>query len=258
MPEGEELLLQVSDVPIEQLVQTLLVGSKFSCGMPVVEFQQASQPLAHLNYASGFTDSVLRPRKKNDIPFPLVISFTVKMKNVIGEHLSQRCFAEQDHFRQTLLFYGSMPPFQIGVQIWTPRRQLHRLDSHVWVAESSSRNEVVDFVGFVSKLTSRVRDCFGAPALPVVPAPPSARSRPGNSGAAASTDGAPTAGAQAQASSVGPLPLVAAHESLAQLENSVDDFPARDSHRLATSRIQDVLAVEVPASDVGDQERTGS
>ena len=30
---------------------------------------------------------------------------------------------EQDHFRQALLFDGAMPPFQIGVQIRTPRRQ---------------------------------------------------------------------------------------------------------------------------------------
>ena len=34
-------------------------------------------------------------------------------------------------------------------------------------------------------------------------------------------------------------------ESLAELENSVDDLPPRDRHRLATSRIQDVLVMEV-------------
>lgn len=60
-----------------------VVVSKFSCGFPVVEFQQASQPLARLDFASRFTDSVFRPREKNHIPFPLVISLTVKMKNVI-------------------------------------------------------------------------------------------------------------------------------------------------------------------------------
>jgi hypothetical protein len=37
-----------------------------------------------------------------------------------------------------------------------------------------------------------------------------------------------------------------AQESLAELENSIDDFPAGDSHRLAANRIQDVLAMEVP------------
>ena len=47
---------------------------------------------------------------------------------------------------------------------------------------------------------------------------------------------------------MGPVALDDASESLAELENLVDDLPARDRHRLATSRIQDVLAMEVPAS----------
>jgi hypothetical protein len=37
-------------------------------------------------------------------------------------------------------------------------------------------------------------------------------------------------------------------ESLAQVENSIDDFPARDCHRLAARRNQDVLAMEVALS----------
>ncbi len=60
------------------------VVSKFSCGFPVVEFQHAAQALTRLDFPNRFTDPVLRRRKKNRIPFPLVISFTVKMKNVIG------------------------------------------------------------------------------------------------------------------------------------------------------------------------------
>jgi hypothetical protein len=60
------------------------VWSKRSCGLAVVEFQQASQPLARLDLASRFADPVFRHRKNNHIPFALVISFTVKMKNVIG------------------------------------------------------------------------------------------------------------------------------------------------------------------------------
>jgi hypothetical protein len=35
---------------------------------------------------------------------------------------------------------------------------------------------------------------------------------------------------------------------LAGVEDPVDDFPARDGYRLATSRIQEVFAMEVPAS----------
>jgi len=33
----------------------------------------------------------------------------------------------------------------------------------LWVAETSSGNEVVDSAGFVLKLIGRVRDCLGAP-----------------------------------------------------------------------------------------------
>src|SRR5262245_41818868 len=111
-------------------MNTQRVWSKFSCSCAVVEFQQTSQPLACLDFASGFADSVLWPGKENHIAFSLVISFTVKMKNVIGEHLSQGCLAEQDHFREALLVDGSMPPFQIGIQIRTPRRQFQGLDSY--------------------------------------------------------------------------------------------------------------------------------
>ena len=34
-------------------------------------------------------------------------------------------------------------------------------------------------------------------------------------------------------------------ESLARVENTIDHLPARDCHRLAASRIQEVLAMEV-------------
>jgi hypothetical protein len=60
-------------------VTSLVVRSKFSCGLPIVEFQQSSQPLAGADFAGGFTDSVRGPWKENYIPFPLVISFMMKM-----------------------------------------------------------------------------------------------------------------------------------------------------------------------------------
>jgi hypothetical protein len=44
------------------------------------------------------------------------------------------------------------------------------------------------------------------------------------------------------------MPLDDTQESLARVENSIADFPARDGHRLAPGRIQDVLAMEVPPS----------
>jgi hypothetical protein len=48
-----------------------------------------------------------------------------------------------------------------------------------------------------------------------------------------------------------------AQESLAQVENSIDDFPAGDCHRLAASRIQDTLAMEVAASAGSAREGPG-
>jgi hypothetical protein len=44
---------------------------------------------------------------------------------------------------------------------------------------------------------------------------------------------------------------------LAQVENSINDFPARDSHRLAASRIQDVLAMEIPPAAGSPREGSG-
>jgi hypothetical protein len=45
------------------------------------------------------------------------------------------------------------------------------IGSFLWVAETPPHNEVVDSVGFVPKLISRVRICLSTPALPVVLAP---------------------------------------------------------------------------------------
>ena len=45
--------------------------------------------------------------------------------------------------------------------------------------------------------------------------------------------------------------------NLAQVENSINDFPARDSHRLAASRIQDVLAMEIPPAAGSSREGPG-
>jgi hypothetical protein len=46
-------------------------------------------------------------------------------------------------------------------------------------------------------------------------------------------------------------------ESLARVENTIADLPARDSHRLAASRIQDVLAMEIPPSVWSTREGPG-
>src|SRR5258708_36827502 len=68
--------------------------------------------------------------------------------------------------------------------------------------------------------------------------PTSARTGYGSSSPATPNHGAQTADAQAEASLVGPVSLADTQESLAELENPVDDLPPRDCHRLAASRIQ--------------------
>jgi hypothetical protein len=65
------------------------------------------------------------------------------------------------------------------------------------VAETSSRNEVVDSAGFVLKLIGHVRDCLGAPALLVVLPSSETRSRLGEFGPPAPDRVAQTIGAQA-------------------------------------------------------------
>ena len=65
------------------------------------------------------------------------------------------------------------------------------------LAGTSSRNEVVDSVGFVLKLESHVRDCLGARALPVVLAPSQTRAGLGEFSHPAPHRGAQSEGAQA-------------------------------------------------------------
>jgi len=68
----------------------------------------------------------------------------------------------------------------------------------LWVAETSSGNEVVDSAGFVPKLISHVGDCLGALALPVFLAPSQTRTGLGEFGPPAPDRGAQPTGAQAQ------------------------------------------------------------
>jgi hypothetical protein len=59
------------------------VGTKNSCRLSVIEFQQSSQSLSRANLAGRFADSVRSRGKQDHVPLPLVVSFTVKMLDVI-------------------------------------------------------------------------------------------------------------------------------------------------------------------------------
>ena len=72
-----------------------------------------------------------------------------------------------------------------------------------------------------------------------------ARTRPGGSGIATPDHGPQTANTKAKARPLGPRRVDNVEESLARVENPVEDLPSRDCHRLGTSRVQNILAVEV-------------
>ena len=93
-----------------------------------------------------------------------------------------------------------------------------------------------------------VRDCLSAPALPFVLAQRQARAGFGEFSPPAPDQRPPTTNPQAQPPGVGSVPLADAQKRVARLESSFDNLPSRNGHRLATSRLQAVLALEVPAS----------
>ena|SRR5438876_8160863 len=95
---------------LERPQQRNVVVSNLSCGLAVIEFEQASQPRSGLDFASGFTDPVRRHREQDHIPLALMVSLSVKMIHVLREHLAQGRLAEQDQFRQALLFCRSGYP----------------------------------------------------------------------------------------------------------------------------------------------------
>lgn len=96
---------------------------------------------------------------------------------------------------------------------------------------------------------SHFRNCRGAPAPPVVLAPSPAPTCFGDPGPAAPDHGPHTPQPQTQAPPWGSMSLDHVEERLARLEKCFDDLPTRDRHRRTTSRVQDLLAREVPASD---------
>jgi hypothetical protein len=96
---------------------------------------------------------------------------------------------------------------------------------------------------------SHIRDCPGTPALPAILAPPQAPTRLGELRPPAPDRGAQSAGTQAQTAGQRPVVVGGLERMVAKLACRVDHLPNRDRHRrLATSRVQDVLALEVPAS----------
>ena len=78
------------------------VWSKNSCGFTLVVFEEASKPFATLNRAFMFC-VLADSRKEQDIPFPLMISLVMIIRQVFIEGATQRRFSKQNQPRETLL-----------------------------------------------------------------------------------------------------------------------------------------------------------
>src|ERR1700674_3629387 len=94
----------------------------------------------------------------------------------------------------------------------------------LWVAETSSGDEVVDSAGFVLKLISHVRDFLSAPTLPVVLVASQTRTGPGEFSPSAPNRGPQTEDTKAKAPLVGSMLVGDVEESLARMENTIDDL----------------------------------
>ena len=60
-----------------------VVWSKYSCGLSVIEFQEAAEALASLYIPRYFTDPILGRWKQDHVALALVISLRVEMIHVI-------------------------------------------------------------------------------------------------------------------------------------------------------------------------------
>jgi hypothetical protein len=78
-------------------ISPFLVWSNYSCGACVVP-EEAAEPLSALN-ANAVATGVRRLGKEQDVVFALMISFAVKVCNVLVQRIPKRVLAEQDQLR---------------------------------------------------------------------------------------------------------------------------------------------------------------
>ena len=83
--------------------------------------QQSAQALLAFNVVLLLSDFLTRFDQV--VVKALVISFLVIMKKVLGNSFALRPLEKEYHLRQALFFYGTVEPFQMGVQIGTFRRE---------------------------------------------------------------------------------------------------------------------------------------
>ena len=83
--------------------------------------QQAAESLTTLDLAEG--TPYFLTRHDDAIGQSLVIAFFVVMGEELANRGPQRRLAEKNHPIETLFFERAVKSFQVGVQIWTSRRQ---------------------------------------------------------------------------------------------------------------------------------------
>ena len=98
------------------------LGCSKSRDLAMVLAQRSTKALATFHECDGATSQYLG--RDQSIPEPLVISFTVVVRNILGDDLAQGVpFAKRDHLTQALLPNRSNEALCKGVQVWATRRQ---------------------------------------------------------------------------------------------------------------------------------------
>ena len=104
-----------------------VVGSKNSCGLARVVFQEPPEPFTALDRAC--TLCVWADRRKEEyIALALMVPLVMKMLDILRQRTTERRFPKEDEPREALLLDGSHPALRIGVEIRRPRRQGYPLD----------------------------------------------------------------------------------------------------------------------------------
>ena len=81
--------------------------------MIIAQEPAQSLPAPHWPFAMA----VRRPRKQQDVAFPLVIPLGMEMVDVFAQRPPQRALAEQDHLGQAFLLDRPDPALGVGIQV---------------------------------------------------------------------------------------------------------------------------------------------
>ena len=97
------------------------VRSNYSSGSAVIS-KQAAETFSAADRAA--TCKWSGRGEEQNVPFALMVTFRMEMRDELGYSSLERTFSEQDQFGEALLFDRSDPPFRKRVQIWTSWRKL--------------------------------------------------------------------------------------------------------------------------------------